>query len=72
MKMPDGSFREVQSPPITHDPKFFLALTKHVVSLDNARKIMNYIMQTHNELMDHTDQAVRGSHLHCTAALFAT
>ena len=58
LKMPDGSVRTSQAPPVTLDPKFFLALKKHVKRPDQARKIMEYIMETFNEVNEHTDQAV--------------
>ena len=59
LKMPDGSVRTSQAPPVTLDPKFFLALKKHVKRPDQARKIMEYIMETFNEVNgEYTDQAV--------------
>ena len=37
------------------------ALKKHVKEPDQARKIMNYIMETYNEINKYADQAVRVS-----------
>ena len=59
--MPDGSVRTQQPKPVTYHPKFFLALKKEVKKPDQARKIMKYIMETYNEINEHTDQAVRVS-----------